>query len=781
MSFARIVSWNTNKVLMTGVLLPVALAMAGLIWYVAHSSREMAARLETENIVQTAENLSDSIAQLLTDTDNLAVALTKQDAIVDSLSGQRVPIAQKRFQSYMEIYKGSYWAMFSFDRNGVIVGGANAGMEDLTGGSRAGRDYVQAILSGQDVFVTPGVLSAASGSGTLIVGVARAVRDASGTVIGGVAVFANWTAFSRQYIDRLRFGVNGYGFVLDSQGRFIAHGRDQGLLLRDVSGEAFARRAKALKNGLLEYAWQGQDKFLAVVTEPKTGWMVCMSAYAADIAAPAARQQYAILGLGLVVFLGLGGSITWITQKHIIRPVRRIEHFTKEIAEGHLKAELPDRFRYELGQLCDNIRGMVAQLKQKLGFADGVLRGFASPMLICDTDNRITFANAQMLKLLGRGGTAEDVRGLTVGEFFYGDPARETITARTIRENRVFEGVEGELTIVGGRSLYAKIDSAPIYDLDGRLMGAIGNVADLTSLREQQSRIERQKDTLSAAAHKAEDVAYRMSSATEELSAQIEQSSRGAKEQSRQVDESVVAMREMQSTVSDVSRTARQAADQTDRTKAKANDGAQVVDGVVKSMHEVQEQASRLRQDMDALGKQAESIGRILNVISDIADQTNLLALNAAIEAARAGEAGRGFAVVADEVRKLAEKTMVATKEVGGAVQGIQNVARQNIRHVETAVAAIEGATDLANQSGRALAEIVTLAEAASAQVVTITDAAEVQSQAAEEFFRIIESVNEISAETSAAMEQSSEATRDLAVQAKVLSSLIEEMHEEGA
>lgn len=536
------------------------------------------------------------------------MTLAKQDAIVDSFSGQRQDVAQRRFLSYMQIYKDSYWAMFAFDVNGTIIGGCNATMENLTGGSRAKRDYVQAIASGKDVFMTPEVMRAASGSDVLIMGVVRAVKDASGKVLGGVAVFANWSAFSHQFLEPLHFGKNGYGFILDSQGRFIAHARDNGLLLKDASGESFVKKAKALGNGVVEYDWQGKDKFLAVSTEPRLGWMVCMSAYGADIAAPALRQQYTILGLGLAVFLVLGGIVTTITQKYIIRPVRHIERFTKEIADGNLKAELHDRFHYELGHLSDNIRSMVAQLKQKLGFSDGVLRGFATPMLICDTDNRITFANRQMLELLKRPGVAADYCGMPVATFFYGAADRETITAKAMRENKVYADIEGELTVHGGGTIFAKIDCAPIYDLDGQPIGAIGNVADLTSLQEQQAKIALQRDAIAAAATKAEDIAYRMSSATEQLSVQIEQSSRGAKEQSRQVDESVIAMREMQSTVTEVSQTAHQAADAAGKTKDKAKDGALVVDGVVKSMGEVQTQANRLKEDMNALGKQAEGI-----------------------------------------------------------------------------------------------------------------------------------------------------------------------------
>ncbi|MHC1712167.1 MAG: methyl-accepting chemotaxis protein [Solidesulfovibrio sp.] len=278
------------------------------------------------------------------------------------------------------------------------------------------------------------------------------------------------------------------------------------------------------------------------------------------------------------------------------------------------------------------------------------------------------------------------------------------------------------------------------------------------------------------AAAQLEGVVEIVTSASEQLSAQIEQSSQGAQEQSKRVGETATAMEEMSSTVLEVAKNASQAAESAENAKSKAEGGEAVVYQVIKGIGDVQEKALGLKTDMTTLGRQAESIGQILNVISDIADQTNLLALNAAIEAARAGEAGRGFAVVADEVRKLAEKTMTATKEVGDAIRDIQNGTKKNIDNVEQAVEKIGAATGLAGKSGDALKEIVALVDVTSEQVRSIATAAEEQSATSEEISRSIEDINRISAETSDGMQQSAQAVAELANQSQVLKGLIENM-----
>ncbi len=125
---------------------------------------------------------------------------------------------------------------------------------------------------------------------------------------------------------------------------------------------------------------------------------------------------------------------------------------------------------------------------------------------------------------------------------------------------------------------------------------------------------------------------------------------------------------------------AAQAAESADNARTQAEKGAKIVDEAVSAINEINVLTEKLKANMDVLKEKADGISQVMTVISDIADQTNLLALNAAIEAARAGEAGRGFAVVADEVRKLAEKTMNATKEVGDAINEIQEEVKKRCK-----------------------------------------------------------------------------------------------------
>lgn len=287
-------------------------------------------------------------------------------------------------------------------------------------------------------------------------------------------------------------------------------------------------------------------------------------------------------------------------------------------------------------------------------------------------------------------------------------------------------------------------------------------------------------DGMLQAAQQLEAVVEVISTASEQLATHISESSRGADEQSGRIHETATAMEEMNATVLEVAKNAQLAADVSGNAQKQTLAGVQIVTSAVEGIKSIHEKSQTIKQDMDALGKQAEAIGQIMNVIADIADQTNLLALNAAIEAARAGDAGRGFAVVADEVRKLAEKTMTATREVGEAISGIQHGTRKNIDNVEDVGEAIEEATTLSARSGDSLRQILEYVEHVNDQIQAIAAASEQQSATSEEINRSVEQVATISSQTARAMENAAKAVDALSRQSATLQGLIHDMKNHG-
>ncbi|HML60366.1 methyl-accepting chemotaxis protein [Solidesulfovibrio sp.] len=765
-----------NAILAVAVTLSILAGVAVLVVYVSHSSLDMADTIQTQALSELARATADSTSTYLRGTAQVVDSLASQDAIKEAFAGSPER-AKERLRSYAQGFT-DYFSFFLFDAKGRILAGVNADGKDLTGGDRADKDYVRAILDGKDLVFSRSVVKAATGDARIYV-VAKAVRGADGKVVGGVAATPLLSDFTAHTIDAVRFGKRGYAFMLDSQGRLIAHGGDKNLILTDLSRESFVRKALDVGSGTFAYDWKGEAKVMAVAQIPATGWLVCMSFYTDEMTALARQQRLALSGIGLAVVVVVAGLITVLTRRLVLRPLLSLGTFTRRVAEGDLSATLDGTFRAELGAFADALRHMVGQLKTRLGFAQGVLDGIPTPCGIVSPDYAMTWVNDHLCRLLEKPGTPESYVGTRSGAFYRDDAQRETLSDRAIRERRALDQ-EIDYRTPSGRDLHVAVRTTPFFDLDGNMLGSISFWLDLTEIHEQKSRIEAQNAVIAQTAAKALAVADRMAAASQELSAQIEQSSRGAREQNHRVQDTVTAVEEMNATILEVARNAGETARDAQEAGDKAREGAELVSRVVGSVGSVRDASTRLRDNMHALGQQAQGIGTVLGVISDIADQTNLLALNAAIEAARAGEAGRGFAVVADEVRKLAEKTMLATKEVGDAISGIQQGTVETGQMVDAAAAAVDEATALAERSGAALSEIVRVVETAGDQVRTIATAAEQQSATSEEINRSVEAISGIASETADAMTQSADAVADVARQAQELHGLMRELDQGG-
>ncbi|MGV7003919.1 methyl-accepting chemotaxis protein [Desulfovibrio sp. QI0442] len=743
--------------------------IAVLVLYVSTSSYRMVAGVQTEALDQTSKIVARSAEMYIQQSVDVATILARQNAVIKAFEGQPQE-AQTLLSGYVKSLPG-YWSFFAFDLNGRIVAGINADNVDITGGNRADRDYARQIFSGKDVALSESVMKATSGD-VLIYVAAKAVRGKDGALLGAVAVCPRWTDFTEKTIDPIRLGRRGYGFTIDQSGRFISHSMDKKLLLQDYSKEKFIQDALAKGSGTFSYVWKGEDKFMSVATVPATGWLVCMSAYDAELTAPAADQRWVlyIIGLGAAILLNIVLGV--ISKKLVFGPLQRISDFTEAVAQGDFKATLSGKYRAEMRRFAEHLCVMVDELKKRLGFAQGVLNGIPTPCYIVGSDFKITWLNEQACSLLDKPDPKDTYLGQRSGLFSWGDANHETLSDRAIKERKALSR-EFDYTAQSGKQLRVSVQTTPFYDLDGRMLGSITFWTDLTEIYGQKTRIESQNAAIAQTAVEVSQVAENIATASQQLSQQIAHSSEGAREQSARVSDTANAVEEMNATILEVARSASATSENAEKAKLKAQDGARLVEEVSAAVLSIRNEAGQMTDSMRSLGEQAQGIGAIMGVISDIADQTNLLALNAAIEAARAGEAGRGFAVVADEVRKLAEKTAHATTEVRTAIGGIQSGTNTAAAQMDAAVERVTLATGLAQRSGEALAEIVGMVESAGDQVRSIATAAEQQSATSEEINRAVSSISVIASETDNAMAQSTEAVEALVVQTKKLEQLI--------
>ncbi|MGE5401130.1 MAG: methyl-accepting chemotaxis protein [Ignavibacteriales bacterium] len=407
-------------------------------------------------------------------------------------------------------------------------------------------------------------------------------------------------------------------------------------------------------------------------------------------------------GFGLYILFLL---ITSIVVKRITKPIYQLAEAAKKISDGDLNVSLAVESRDETRLLSDAMEKMVANVNQSL-------------------------ENLMSEKASVEKKVEEAIKESEAGKEYLSRSTEKLLVAMDRFSS-------GDLTV---RLSVEKDDTI------GKLFKGFNSTAESFN------------SMVTSVANAVEETA----SASSQISASTEEMAQGSSSQAHQAAEIATAVEQMTRTIIDNTRNTALAADTAKEAGEKAKDGGSVVKDTISGMNKIAEVVLQSASTVKELGKNSGQIGEIVQVIDDIADQTNLLALNAAIEAARAGEQGRGFAVVADEVRKLAEKTTKATKEIAMMIRQIQKDTDTAIESISKGTEEVESGKAMANRAGMALDEIIQGTGKVSDLIRQIAAASEEQSSASEEISKNVEAITEVTRQSSAGIHQVAQAAEGL-------------------
>ncbi|RJP73253.1 MAG: methyl-accepting chemotaxis protein [Ignavibacteriales bacterium] len=497
-----------------------------------------------------------------------------------------------------------------------------------------------------------------------------------------------------------------------------------------------------------------------------------------------------ITALSIILCVAL---VMMLLRLKIIRPIIALCKNSEKISQGEKNITFDENRKDEIGKLNRSVKDMVNTIVEKSYWYEQILDSISFPISVTDNSMRWTFINSAAEKVTGK--KRNDIIGTHCSNW-----GADICNTDRCGITCLKKGQTTSTFVQPGLELEFQVDAGFIFNPKGEKVGHIEVVQDITKIKSMQNYLDDSANKMLVEMEKfavgdltvnlpvkSSDVigklfggfnksvnhigqmiekidesvkatasaAYQISSSTEELAA-------GGQEQSSQTSDIAGAVEEMSKTILETTKNTNLASEKAKVAGLKAKEGGNVIKETIKGMDKISEVVSKSAETVFTLGKNSDRIGEIIQVIDDIADQTNLLALNAAIEAARAGEQGRGFAVVADEVRKLAERTTKATKEIALMIKQIQMDTSEAVKSMQLGTKEVDNGKMLANKAGLVLDAIIQESEKVSEIVAQVAVSSEEQNSGVLQISQNLDGINKITQESTSGLQQIARAAEEL-------------------